>query len=137
MAPDSNSTEADRMYRIGVKRHFSAAHHLEGHPGKCSRTHGHTWLVEAVFSAPDVGGDGLVIDFEDAGRALEDAVEPFDHCYLNETVPFGELQPTAENVARVLYERIAGIAEASGWSAQLESVAVWESPEARALYSTG
>jgi 6-pyruvoyltetrahydropterin/6-carboxytetrahydropterin synthase len=123
------------MYRIGVRGQFSAAHHLEGHPGKCSRTHGHTWQVEAVFSAQDLGSGGLVVDFEDACRALDEAIEPLDHRYLNETEQFSGLQPTAENVARVIYESLAAIAGSAGWTAHLESVAVWESPDAMALYS--
>ena len=122
------------MYRIGIKRRFSAAHHLEGHPGKCSRTHGHTWMVEAVFCSEEVGPDGLVIDFDDAGKALQDAIEPFDHVYLNEVAPFVELQPTAENVARVLHARLCETAGQAGWKARLESVAVWESGDARATY---
>ena len=53
------------MYRLGVKRQFSAAHKLEGHPGRCSRLHGHTWTVEAVLRSTRLGPDGLVVDFED------------------------------------------------------------------------
>ncbi len=123
------------MYSISVKSHFSAAHHLEGHPGKCSRTHGHTWRVEAVFGSPDTGPGGLVIDFEDAVGALQEAIGPLDHRYLNEIEQFSGLQPTAENVARVLYDRLTDIAARAGWTASLQSVAVWESPDAMARYS--
>lgn len=123
------------MYRIGVRRQFSAAHMLVGHPGKCSRLHGHTWTVEAVVRASDVGPEGLVVDFEDARAALDAAIDPFDHVCLNDVPPFDRLPPTAENVARVLFGRLADMVEAEAWDAELESVKVWESGEAHASYS--
>src|SRR5450756_2843234 len=89
------------MYRIGVKCRFSAAHRLEGHRGRCSRLHGHSWMVEAVFAADEISSGGMLLDFDDARAVLEDVVAPFDHCFLNEVEPFDRVAPTAENVARV------------------------------------
>lgn len=123
------------MYRIGIKKQFSAAHRLEGHPGRCSRLHGHTWFVEAVFSSPDTGSDSMVVDFDQAGTALDEAVEPFDHVYLNDIAPFDEMAPTAENVARVVHDRLAEHVGSAGWGAKLEYVTVWESGEAWASFS--
>ncbi len=123
------------MYRLGVKRQFSAAHKLEGHPGRCSRLHGHTWTVEAVLRSSKLGPDGLVVDFEDLETALDEAIDPFDHEYLNEVSPFDGLAPTAENVARTIFDRLKVAVEGSSWSAELESVTVWESGEARASFS--
>lgn len=125
------------MYWIAVKRQFSAAHRLEGHPGKCSRLHGHTWYVEAVFGGEELGRDGILIDFEDAGKALEDVIADFDHSYLNDVEPFGEIPPTAENVARVVFERLKGEAgQRESWkAAELMMVTVWESHDTRAAFS--
>lgn len=124
------------MYRAGIKRRFSAAHSLTGHPGECSRLHGHTWTVEAVFAAVEIPGSGMVVDFSDAARALESVIEPFDHTYLNEVEPFGELLPTAENVAKTIFARLEGMIASESWQVRLESVTVWESPEAWASYSS-
>jgi 6-pyruvoyltetrahydropterin/6-carboxytetrahydropterin synthase len=123
------------MYRIGVKKQFSAAHRLEGHPGRCSRLHGHTWSVEAVFSATDTGADGMVVDFDQLGSALGEAVGPFDHVCLNDVEPFDKVPPTAENVARVVYKAVAERVASAGWAARLELVTVWESREAWASFS--
>lgn len=123
------------MFRIGIRKCFSAAHHLEGHPGKCAGTHGHTWTVEAVFAIEDLGAEGLVVDFGDAGRALEVVIEPFDHSYLNLVEPFTELQPTAENVARVVFAGLRAEARRLDLAPALESVTVWESADTWASYS--
>src|SRR5450756_2797471 len=121
------------MYRIGVKCRFSAAHRLEGHRGRCSRLHGHSWMVEAVFAADEISSGGMLLDFDDARAVLEDVVAPFDHCFLNEVEPFDRVAPTAENVARVVFEHLDSRARGSSWPAELESVKVWESEDAWAL----
>ena len=35
------------MFKLVVKKEFSSAHILHGHPGDCKRMHGHNWIVEA------------------------------------------------------------------------------------------
>lgn len=122
------------MYRIGVRCGFSAAHRLEGHPGRCSRLHGHSWAVEAVFASVDISPAGMLLDFDDAKSALEDVVARFDHCFLNEVEPFDRVAPTAENVAKEIFGRLDPCARDSGWTAQLESVTVWESEDAWASF---
>lgn len=125
------------MHSIAVKKMFDAAHRLADHPGRCSRLHGHSWEVEAVFEG-ETGDDGMVLDFEVAGRALARALESFDHTYLNEVEPFDTLPPTAENVARVLFEKLgADLATAAETGAVLVEVTVWESRENRATFRSG
>ena len=122
---------------VGVRKRFSAAHRLEGHPGKCSRLHGHTWSVLAVFSGEEIGSDGILLDFDDAGEALQEVVDDFDHTLLNDVEPFDSLPPTAENVARVIFDRLREKArQASGENAELAAVTVWESPENSASVMT-
>jgi 6-pyruvoyltetrahydropterin/6-carboxytetrahydropterin synthase len=126
--------ELFEVYRIGVECRFSAAHRLEGHPGRCSRLHGHSWRVQAVFASDETSSGGMVLDFDEAGAALEDAVSLFDHCYLNEVEPFDKVPPTAENVAREVFERLDSRVSDSIRPARLESVTVWESDDAWASY---
>lgn len=125
------------MYRIGVERRFSAAHRLEGHPGRCSRLHGHSWRVQAMFVADEISSGGMLLDFDDAGAALEVVVAPFDHSFLNEVEPFDRVAPTAENVAREVFERLDSRVKDAIRPARLESVTVWESEDAWASYGTG
>ncbi|MHB8897024.1 MAG: 6-pyruvoyl trahydropterin synthase family protein, partial [Candidatus Geothermincolia bacterium] len=67
------------MYRIGVKRQFNAAHRIEGHPGKCSRLHGHTWGVEAVYASAEIGHEAMVLDFGVAREMLDKVIDRYDH----------------------------------------------------------
>ena len=123
------------MHRVGIKRQFSAAHRLEGHPGKCARLHGHTWQVEAVFSSAGLGREEMVIDFEEAGRMLDAVIEPYDHQYLNELERFASARTTAENVARFMFVDLLKQVENSSASVTVESVTVWESPDTWASFS--
>lgn len=128
----------DMLTSVGVRKRFSAAHRLEGHPGRCSRLHGHTWLVMAVFTGERVGPDGMLLDFDEAGEALQEVVDDFDHSYLNDMEPFDSIPPTAENVARVIFERLKEKAarRASFDNSKLTSVTVWESPDNSASVMT-
>jgi 6-pyruvoyltetrahydropterin/6-carboxytetrahydropterin synthase len=124
-------------YSVIVKKTFSAAHSLEGHPGRCSRLHGHTWEVEARFTGDQTDRSGMLLDFDTASGALEDVVSALDHQCLNDLVPFDSVPPTAENVARVVFERLKEITLSAGdfGVAALESVTVWESRDSAAVYS--
>jgi 6-pyruvoyltetrahydropterin/6-carboxytetrahydropterin synthase len=125
------------VFKLGVRKQFNAAHVLEAHPGKCARLHGHTWEVEVVLEGKDTDPSGMLVDFEEVAGALERAVSDLDHAYLNELAPFSGLPPTAENVARLVYERIAGEAETGSWDAALSRVTVWESRDNWASFSDG
>jgi 6-pyruvoyltetrahydropterin/6-carboxytetrahydropterin synthase len=92
-------------------------------------------MVEAVFAAEETPGSGMVVDFSDAARVLERAIEPFDHTYLNEVEPFDDLPPTAENVAKTVFAQLESIAASESLQVGLMSVTVWESPEAWASYT--
>jgi 6-pyruvoyltetrahydropterin/6-carboxytetrahydropterin synthase len=124
------------MYRVGIKRQFSAAHKLEGHQGKCARLHGHTWQVEAVFSAPGLGQAEMVVDFEEAGRLLDAVIEPYDHQYLNELTRFASARSTAENVARFMFVDLLKQVENAGTGVTVERVTVWESPDSWASFGS-
>lgn len=122
------------MFAIGVRTRFGAAHRLEGHPGDCSRLHGHTWEVEAVFRGELTGPPGMLLDFEAASTALGLAVADLDHSCLNDLEPFASVPPTAENVAYLVYVRLEEAALESGWDAAIDRVTVWESRDNWACY---
>ncbi len=116
-------------YYIGIQTRFSAAHKLYEYNGKCARLHGHTWLVEAVFSGDELDRRGMLCDFEEVRELLGDMVAPFDHTFLNEVEPFDEISPTAENVARVIGERLKSSLQGKSWNIVVHEVKVWESPD--------
>lgn len=86
---------------------FQAAHDVptfpEGHP--CKRLHGHTYTVEVVLEGEVDPELGYLIDFGDVKRAVQPIIDRLDHRYLNE-IPGLEI-PTAEHIARWVYERAA------------------------------
>lgn len=99
------------------KEHFNAAHRLHNPLwdeatndqvfGKCNNPHfhGHNYeLVIKVTGEPDEA-TGYVMDMKLLSDiAREHVIERFDHKNLNEdTVEFKHLNPTAENIAIVIY----------------------------------
>ncbi len=100
------------------KEHFNAAHRLHNPLwdeatnqqvfGKCNNPHfhGHNYeLVIKVTGLPDPE-TGYVMDMKKlSDLAQEQVIERFDHKNLNEdTVEFKNLNPTAENIAIVIYD---------------------------------
>ncbi len=92
------------MYELTVDAHFDAAHCLRDYPGECARLHGHTWRVAVSVQAVTLSELGLSIDFKNIAAVLDDVVERFDHQTLNDLSEFAEVNPTAENLARLLFE---------------------------------
>lgn len=119
------------MFQLTVKSHFDAAHSLAGYQGECRELHGHTWDVEATVSGEDVDSLGIVYDFKRLRDDLAGVLSRFDHHYLNEVPPFDTRNPTAEHLARVIYESLS---ERLGEGVTLVEIAVWESPVARIVY---
>ncbi len=119
------------MYELTVRSHFDAAHALRGYPGECSNLHGHTWDVEATVQGEVLDEIDILYDFKRLKEDLNGVLESFDHAYLNEVAPFDEISPTAENLARVVYDALATCV---GEQVSVKEVAVWESPIARIVY---
>lgn len=115
---------------------FSASHRLscpglsdaENHKlfGKCSNPHGHghNYVVEVSVettpadSSNQIRGLDLLVDAE--------IIQRFDHKNLNvECIEFRELNPTVENIAQVIFDRLAATIS----PIRLASVRVWETPK--------
>ncbi|WP_153799601.1 6-pyruvoyl trahydropterin synthase family protein [Foetidibacter luteolus] len=99
------------------KEHFNAAHRLHNPGwtdevnnnvfGKCNNPnyHGHNYeLIVKVTGEPDVR-TGFVMDMKLLSDIIKDYVlDKFDHKNLNlDTEEFRQLNPTAENIAVVIY----------------------------------
>jgi len=120
------------MYEVSIERSFSAAHNLRGYEGCCENLHGHNWRVEAVVRAETLDHIGLAIDFRALKQALDEVLGNFDHRYLNEITPFDQLNPSCENLARVIHERLA--AAINNERVCVARVRVWESEGSNATY---
>jgi len=119
-------------YELFVTAEFSAAHHLREYKGKCERLHGHNWRVDLRLKGGRLNREGLLLDFVEAKRILAEVLDPFDHAYLNEVPPFDRLNPSSENLARI----IAGaVAKRLPRGVRVASVTCWESARCAATYS--
>lgn len=96
------------MFELDIEREFSAAHHLEGYDGNCSKKHGHNWTVQVFVRAEELDGVGIAMDFKILKRELDAILEELDHKDLNETGLFVSKNPTSEMIARFIYKRLAG-----------------------------
>jgi 6-pyruvoyltetrahydropterin/6-carboxytetrahydropterin synthase len=119
------------MYEIKVKSSFSAAHNLRNYRGKCENLHGHNWNIEAIFAYKGLSKTGMAVDFKEAKSLLESVLEEFDHSYLNETGVFKRLNPTSENMAKLIYDGI------KKKNRRVASVSVWENDNSCATYKEG
>lgn len=119
---------------ISVEDHFEAAHFLNEYRGKCEKLHGHRYRVVARLKVTDLDETGMAYDFTKLKRILADIVKKYDHKCMNEVAPFRRINPTAENIAYTVYQRLIRVI---GSTADLDSIEVWESPESCALYRPG
>ena len=119
------------MYELMVESGFAAAHSLREYDGKCENLHGHNWRVQVVLAAEGIDKLGMVMDFRDVKGLVTEALDRFDHHHLNELEEFKEQNPTTENIARVLHEKLA---ERMPKGVTLGKVTVWESEKCGASY---
>ena len=120
------------MYELKIITQFAAAHHLENFYGKCEALHGHNWKVEVFLAGPRLDEAGLLMDFGQIKARTNALLEEIDHKYLNELEPFRELNPSSENLARYLFERLAAALNREG--VRVARVNVWESDSSCASY---
>lgn len=108
------------MIKVGRRTTFNAAHRLHNPDwsdeknkevfDKCNSPnyHGHNYTLETWVEGDINPETGYVIDLGDLKKIIKEEVEePFDHRNFNLDVPeFANLNPTAENIAKVIYEKL-------------------------------
>ncbi len=116
------------MYEVAVECVFWAAHAVAMGPVR-EPTHHHNWRVRVVVSGRGLDDDGLLCDFCELKRRLDEAVGSLDVRDLNASPPFDRMNPTAEHLARHI---AATIVVPPG--VELLSVSVMEAPGCEATY---
>jgi len=94
------------MYEVRVQARFNALHQLRLYDGTVEPLHGHDWKVEAVFRGPELDRIQVLVDFVSAEARLREVVKPFDHAGLNEITAREGANPSAEWVARYVFDRL-------------------------------
>jgi len=113
------------MFEVTVTTVVSAAHHLRGYKGKCENNHGHNYKVEATVGSKEQDETGLTLDFGILRKLLEQVAGKFDHSCLNDHPEFKDLNPSSENLARVIYRGLAALVE--DHPVKVIRISVWES----------
>jgi 6-pyruvoyltetrahydropterin/6-carboxytetrahydropterin synthase len=120
------------MYELKIITEFAAAHHLRDFRGKCESLHGHNWKVEVVVSGSGLDESGVVLDFAEIKAATREIMSEIDHRYLNELPFFTEQNPSSENIARYIFQRLQEKIEDK--RVRVSRVTAWESQDASATY---
>jgi len=121
------------MFVLKIVTDFASAHSLRNYPGDCSRLHGHNWQVEVLVASNVLDDVGMAIDFREIKQQTKVVVKRLDHQYLNDVVPFDELNPTAENIAKYFYEEVGQLI--NNQDVRVKEVTIWETLRASVTYS--
>ena len=88
------------IYCISKQMEVAGSHQLSlSYESKCSRLHGHNWVITVFLAAKELNADGMVVDFKCVKAAVHDYL---DHGNFNDLLPFN---PTAENIAEWVVRR--------------------------------
>ncbi len=118
------------MYRITVTTNFRAGHQITV-ASITEPYHIHNWIVEAAVGGERLDENGLLFDFNKLKKILEDIVCGFDGRKLEDLECFKNINTSAENVAKYIYDRVKTLLPKR---ISLLYVEVTESPLCRAKY---
>jgi len=123
------------MYRVSKQLWFCAAHQVRLSEDRCEALHGHNYRVVVHAEARELDRTSYVLDFALLKKAAVDLCARFDHLNLNDVEPFraGEMNPTAEELARYLCEQLGR--KLDDGRVRISRVEVWETDNNRAEYA--
>ena len=121
------------MFEITIEETFAAGHALRNYHGKCENVHGHNYRCQVSVEGAELDDIGLLVDFVELKKVVHSVLDRMDHQWLNEFPPFDVLNPSAENMARYIYEEVtAGLTPRPG--VKVGWVKLWETDTASAVY---
>jgi len=134
------------MYRVTREIRFCYGHRLLHYDGKCKHLHGHNGRAVISLQAAQLDPLGMVMDFSHIKEVVtswidqtldhkmllhqDDPVLPFLR-QLGEPVYVLQVNPTAENIARLIYDY------AIGQGFPVVEVQLWETDHCYATYRGG
>lgn len=88
------------MYTVTKRIEVSGAHCLQlPYESKCTRLHGHNWIIDITCKRQELDENGMVVDF----TKIKEVAKQLDHAFINDVV---KVNPTAENIAKWLHDQI-------------------------------
>jgi len=125
------------MYQVTRELPFCYGHRLLNYDGKCKNLHGHNGLAVVTLQSDKLDEQGMVLDFSEIKKVVlawidatldhrmilhkDDPVLPYLK-ELNEPVCVVDFNPTAENIAGLIYKFI----QDRGFP--VTKVTLWETP---------
>lgn len=119
------------MYIITVEDYFASAHQLRGYQGKCENIHGHNWKVVLDLRGETLNDIGLLMDFHEAKDILKKVLTTLDHRNINQVPPFDTINPSSENLARHIAQKVSEELDSRNHPVEVDGVTVWESDTSR------
>jgi 6-pyruvoyltetrahydropterin/6-carboxytetrahydropterin synthase len=131
------------MFRVTREIHFCYGHRLLNYDGKCRHLHGHNGRAVIVLESTQLDALGMVVDFSHIKRIVSGWInDTLDHKMIlhkdDPALPFlrqqGEpvftidVNPTAENIAKVIYDYTAS------QGIPVVEVHLWETADSFATY---
>jgi len=120
------------MYQLQVESGFEAQHRVRLPNGRWEQSHPHRWVVCVHVEAETLDRFYMVADFHAIKQALDGVLADLDGAKLNDLPQFDGQVPTAEVVARYIYDRLS--MDLARLPVELDSVAVQEGPGFWAVY---
>ena len=121
------------MFVLKIVTDFASAHSLRNYPGDCSRLHGHNWGVKVSVCSEVLNDMGIAIDFREIKNQTKSVAKRLDHQYLNEIPPFDVLNPTAENIAKYIFDEVGLLINTK--DVKVKEVTIWETARSAVTYS--
>ena len=131
------------MFQVSREIDFCYGHRLLNYEGKCRNLHGHNGRAVITIESEQLHPRGMVLDFSDIKKVVSTWIDDhLDHRMIlhrdDPAVPFLkdlkeplhliETNPTAENIARLIYE----FTQSQGFP--VINVQLWETPHCYATY---
>ncbi len=132
MIQNDNVLKVIIMFEISVETHFYADHELALTDGLKEPCHSHDWVVTASVSGKKLNNIGIVMNFHKLRELLENITSKLNGKILNNVEYFRKNNPSAENVAKYIFEKLEP--ELSE-NVKLEYISVVEEPLCTAKYS--
>lgn len=134
------------MFRVTREIHFCYGHRLLNYNGKCRNLHGHNGKALIVMESTELDRLGMVVDFSHIKKVVQSWIDDtLDHKMIlhrddpvlpdlrkqNEPVVVIDANPTAENIAKLIFD----YAQAQGLP--VVEVTLWETENSFATYRPG
>jgi 6-pyruvoyltetrahydropterin/6-carboxytetrahydropterin synthase len=132
------------MFSVTREIHFCYGHRLLDYDGKCRHLHGHNGTAVITLHGDRLDRRGMLVDFSDLKRVVGGWIDStLDHTMLlhkddpvlpllrekGERVHVLDVNPTAENIAKLIFDYAAG----QGFP--VTEVRLWETPSCYATYA--